>query len=48
MVFVITFGTSGPVVRSVKTIAQGDNNFVCVGLRKESEPCDKSGFSEGR
>ena len=48
MVFVIIFGTSGPVVRSIKKIAPGDTNFSCVGLRKESKPCDQSAFSEER
>ena len=47
-VFVIIFGASGPGVRSIQKIAQWDIGFSCVGIVKESEPCDQSAISEGR
>ena len=47
-VFVIIFGTFGPGVRSIQKIAQWDIDFSCVGIVKESEPCDQSAVSEGK
>ena len=47
-VFVIIFGASGPGVRYIQKIAQWDIDFSCVGIVKESEPCDQSAVSEGR
>ena len=47
-VFVIIFGTSGPGVGSIHNIAQWDIDFSCVGIVKESEPCDQSAVSKGR
>ena len=47
-VFVIIFGASGPGVRSIQEVAQWDIDFSCVGIIKESEPCDQSAVSEGR
>ena len=47
-VFVFIFGASGPGVRSIQEIAQLDIDFSCVGIVKESEPCDQSVVSEGR
>ena len=44
-VFVIIFGTSGPGVRSIQKIAQWDTDLSCVGIVKQSEPCDQSAVS---
>ena len=41
-VFVIIFGASDPGVRSIRKVAQWDIDFSCVGIVKESEPCDKT------
>ena len=38
----------GPAVRCIHNIAQWDIDFSCLGIVKESEPCDQSAVSEGR
>ena len=35
-------------VRSIQMIAQWDIDYSCVGIVKESQPCDQSAVSEGR